>query len=332
MGLSITALLAACSGGGGDGDDDGGDDDDGGSIGAIGLALYVLAGGTSVPDIDDLFEDGDLDPGEIFIVPKDPLDAGALYQVDLTADAGGVSYAATWTFTTAVAAPAPATASVIDEVNNFRTQAGGMPSLSANAAMAQAAILHSGYQCEKDTITHNETDSGATFFVHTNFFSRISIANGGTAISNTWPGGSDVVYEIIASNDGTDAVLGLWNTVYHRLPMMRRHTTLMGEGDRGEAAVHVVNVPPVIVAIDDPDFQTIELAGDSSIAQTTAFWPADGQIGVATSFASNTESPDPVDSGNANGTPDDNLVGVPIHFVAPTTADFTAIVVTVTKL
>jgi hypothetical protein len=322
MGLTVTALLTACSG-----VSDVSDDDDD-SIGATGLALYVLAGGTSVPDVTDLHLDGRLDPGEIFILPKVALLGTTAYEVDIRVTAGSVTFEETWSFTTAAVAATPGTATVIGEINSFRTQAGALPALTANAALDEAATLHSGYQCEEAELTHDEPNTAAQFFVHDNFDSRIFIANGSAPVIAT-PG--YVVYEIIASTGGPDAVVTLWNTVYHRLPMMRRHVTLVGDGQRSDAFLLPENTPSAFV-LAGTAHHTIDFAGDVATAQTLAFWPPDGQTGVSPSFSTNLETPDPIDSGNANGTPDAGIVGPPIHVILPTTSDITAITVTVKEL
>jgi hypothetical protein len=329
---SLLVAISGCFGGGGGGDSS---NDSGSGVEAGSVPLYVLIGGSSKPTgvgSSVFLDNGNarLDPGELFILPRNPLEDGATYRVSVEATVGGTNFDHTWHFTT-TATPSPATGSVRAELNNFRAQAGS-PAVAAHAALTEAATLHAGYQCEVDAITHGEADNSAEFFVHNDFFSRISIANGGTANSDSWPGGSDIVYETIATNGDEEAVMLLWNTVYHRLPMMRRHTTLVGSGDRSDAFAHARNSPQVIAANDIFDFMTLDYCADSSIAQIAGHWPSDDMTGAPNEFDSDDESPDPVDSGNANGTPDDDAVGTPIHVVVPSTGDFTFLTVSVRKL
>lgn len=322
--VAIGALLSGCSGGGAGIDDP---SDDEGSIGATGVPLYVLAGGTSAPDITDLYLDSaNLEKGELFIVPKDPLLASSVYSVNVTVIAGGVTFTSTpWSFTTAAGATAPATGTVLDEINTFRAQA-GVPILTVDADLTEAAVGHSGYQSEKDTLTEGEADATAAFFVANTVEARIVAARGAALAANVF------AEEVVATNSGPQAVDGLWNTVYNRLPMMRVQTLVMGRGERSDAFTDPRNTPQVFPAVAANQYETIDFLANSSIAQTASFWPANGQIGVPTSFDSDAETPDPIDNGNANGTPDDGLVGVPIHIVFPTSANFTSVTVTVTKI
>jgi uncharacterized protein YkwD len=320
-------LLAACGGGGDDPAAAGGG---GGtaSIGGTGLALHVLVGGTSKPAATDLYLDGRLDAGEIFVMPKAALSASTTYTISVVAStAGGEQFNHSWSFTTAAGAvTATGGATVLSELNAYRAASINLPAVTSDSGYATAATKHAGYQCETNAINHNEPDNTKLLFVNTDFWRRISIAKGGTVSSNTWGTGIDTVYEDIASTGGADAVPQLWNTVYHRVPMMRRQVSIIGNGDRAAAAA----LPGSDVAVSGTGYQTIDFGGVSGTAVMTSYWPHDGTTNVFMSFNTNQESPDPVSTTNTNGTPDATTVGPPIHILLPTTQNFTALTITVT--
>src|SRR5690606_36024687 len=107
----------------------------------------------------------------------------------------------------------------------------------------------------------------------------------------------------------TQAVVDLWNTVYHRIPMMRHDVTHLGEGDRADAEGDViyaslpeVNRPFVIgnTAIN-AQYQTINWTRANAAQSGVRFWPANGQIGLNLRFNTNSELPDPVGTNGEGG-------------------------------
>lgn len=303
--------------------------------GASPVPVYVLVGGSSVPTVADVYRDVQgVGGGEIFVMSKTPLAINTLFEFEYAVTAGGTDYTGSFRFTTSASqVMAPRAGSVLGEINLYRSDSGYLNAdlLASGVGYIIAARRHAGYQKEPNSfITHNEPDNTKVFFMNNSFASRISIAHGGTAVSNSW-GGSNTVYEIIASNGGLEAIPFLWNTVYHRVPMMRRHTRQAGNGDSADAVVDTlyVNANPKPYPIEDAGaFQTVNLGGTSSFAQTLATWPAPNQTGIGTTFNTNSELPDPMSA--ANGTPAVNAVGTPIHIILPTTANVTAISVTLT--
>jgi uncharacterized protein YkwD len=343
----VAALLAGCGGGGNTTAPAGGGAGGGGTIGSGGagspVPVYILIGGNpsaTVPAGADIFLDQEipndpvkgnrLRPGEIYIMAQGALLAGTTYTVAITANTTAETLTRTWSFTTGPdATPPNFSGTVIGELNALRGQSGAS-TLTANANYSVAAQRHAGYQCETSAISHNESNSSAQFFVNTDFFRRISIANGGTASSNSWGTLINTVYEDIATTAGVAAVDQLWNTVYHRIPMMRQEVSFIGNGDRSNAFTDSRNSPQVI-ASSGTGFQTIEFAAISSTPRTLAYWPTDNQTRIATSFNSNTESPDPFSTGNPNGAPNVGVVGPPITIIFPTSQDFTGVTVTLTQ-
>jgi uncharacterized protein YkwD len=324
-------LLAACGGGGDDAAAGGGGGGGGGgstAIGGTGLALHVLVGGTSKPTATDLYLDSRLAAGEIFVMPKAALGASTTYSVSVVAStASGEKFNHTWSFTTAAGAvTAGVGATVLSELNAYRSASVNLPAVTSDSGYATAATKHAGYQCETNAINHNEPDNTKLLYVNTDFWRRISLAKGGTASSNTWGTGIDTVFEDIASTGGADAVPQLWNTVYHRVPMMRRQVSIIGNGDRTAAAA----LPGSDVSGTGTGYQTIDFGGVSGTAVMTSYWPHDGTTNVFQSFNTDQETPDPVGLSNTNGTPTAVTVGPPIHVLLPTTEDFTALTITVT--
>ncbi len=343
----VTAVLAGCGGGGTNTTPSSGA---GGGVGGGGVGTpsgtvvpsYVLVGGSqsaTKPPGADVFLDqaipntargNRLRPGEIYIMAKGALLASTNYTVAISATTAVETFSRSWSFTTGLNSNPPNfAATVLGELNALRGQSGAS-TLSANANYSVAAQRHAGYQCETSAITHNEPTGSAQFFVNTDFFRRISVANGGTASSNTWGTLIDTVYEDIATTAGVAAVDQLWNTVYHRIPMMRQEVSFIGNGDRSNAFTDSRNSPQVIAA-SGTGFQTIEFAAVSSTPVTLAYWPTDNQTGIATDFDSDTESPDPFSTGNGNGAPNVGVVGPPITIIFPTTQDFTTVTVTLSQ-
>ena len=150
-----------------------------------------------------------------------------------------------------------------------------------------------------------------------------------------------------ATNSGSAAVVFLWNTVYHRLPMMRHDMTYFGAGSRADAesdSIYTNTMPGVAKPFTpgnpatNAQYLTIDWTRVSSALTGPKFWPANGLGGVNLAFDTNTEVPDPIgtanEGGNAawnNGTPEAGVVGVPLHVSLPTTGNITAISVTLTK-
>lgn len=352
---SLCALAALSSGGCGGGADDstagggGPGGGPGGGGGASAVPIYILIGGTAKPSVTDVYLDNDPERGtnqlvrggEIFIMAKDPLTASTHYTVTYDITAGGLNSTGSFGFTTGGSALMTArTGSVVQEINAYRGDCGyaGSDLVTVHDNLTTSAQRHAGYQAETNAISHGESDKMADFYVHSSSAARMHIANGGSAPSDpivgnvawNWPAGSNTVSETIATNTGVTAVGFLWNTVYHRIPMMRKNINVIGYGDRDSATsdalfVDAVSPPYSGAGTSSQQFLTINFGGDST-AQELGVWPKNGQTGISTTFNTDSESPDPI-GGTYNGTPADNAVGVPIHIILPTTANITAITV-----
>ncbi|MDA3962174.1 MAG: CAP domain-containing protein [Planctomycetota bacterium] len=229
---------------------------------------------------------------------------------------------------------APSVNTVVDATTSYRTEA-GLAALTAYAYLDQAATMHAGYQClEEDasgganslSITHGESNSNNPMFISDSFFERINVAFSGDPAS--WPPGVNVASEVIATSAGADAVGLWWNSVYHRLPLMRHETVRAGYGDRASARGMNPNVQAT--GGGNRDYGTMEFGGVSA-ARTVSFWPEDGSTIGFLSFNTDSEGPDPLDDvdgdSSPNAAPNRGAIGVPIHLIFPTAAKFTNLAV-----
>ena len=341
VGLSVAlAALAGCGGGGDEGGSSGGGGGGGGggsgtaTIGATGVPLVVLVGGSAKPTGSGVYLDSELDRGEIFIMPQAALALSTTYTVSVTAIAGTETFSHSWSFTTASTALPYTQANELAELNYLRTRS-GVPSVSSNPGYVTSSTKHSGYQCETSALNHYEPDSGRTFYVANLPWDRINaglIAESIAVGSSGWGVGISTVGEDVASNGGLDAVSLLWNSVYHRLPMMRTTSSIVGIADRTEAFAHALNSGPVIASTGS-GYLTINFGGNNSAAQVQSYWPHDGETNVHYAFNTNSESPDPLGTNSGtdpNSAPAFDTVGTPIHIILPTVNNFTELTITVT--
>ncbi len=222
----------------------------------------------------------------------------------------------------------------LDAANAYRSDA-LVPPLSMNGSLNRASVDHAGYQAIRNSgLTHYEStdgqptgpaDNANALFRGVGLTERIRVANGGGDIFL-----SNIYYEGISSVPGVPSIRSLWNTVYHRLPIMRHESQVFGFGDADSAkTAHPGMVPGV------SGYSTTDYAGDRStpVSITLSYWPRSGQAGIDTSFSTDSETPDPLSSANSGqspSTPDIDVAGPPIHVICPTTKNWASITVTVT--
>lgn len=216
------------------------------------------------------------------------------------------------------------------DLNGFRTQCGGtaLPSVTSHDSLIISAVRHAGWQAIDDitqagaNLDHGEPRSNP-LFSDDNMGERIRKANGGTHLSPA------SYFEDIASRAGSVAITQLWNSVYHRIPMMRHRASRVGYGDMTLARS---DYPTAGVPADDEWGNTPDGSGYATLnwqvlttpTITLSYWPANGTTNVPRVFSSNSESPDPV--------PSQNQVGCPIHLIFPETfGDYTAVNITLVK-
>ena len=206
----------------------------------------------------------------------------------------------------------------LGDLNAFRGDCDGtaLQGVASNNGLITAALRHAGWQAIDDAtqagqnLNHNEPRSNALFSAN-NFGDRIRAGNGGANIP-----GYNSYYEDIASTAGATAITQLWNTVYHRIPMMRHQAHSLGYGDMAMARADypAAGVPATDEWGNSPagnGYATMDWAGYSTPTITLSYWPGSGTTNVPHTFFSDYEAPDPV-SGR-------NQVGCPIHVILPAT-------------
>lgn len=209
------------------------------------------------------------------------------------------------------------------DLNTLRGQADGVAlgAVTSHDALIISTVRHAGWQAIDDitqpgtNLNHGEPRSNA-LFSDNSFSERIRKANGGTHLS-------PLSYnEDIASNSGAAAITALWNSVYHRLPMMRHRALRMGYGDR---ALALSDYPTAGVPSTGIGYATLNWHQLSTPSITLSYWPGDGTTDVPAIFSSDSESPDPV--------PSRNQVGCPIHVIFPeSTGSFTSVNITLKRV
>ncbi|HEX3132279.1 MAG TPA: hypothetical protein VHX44_01715, partial [Planctomycetota bacterium] len=129
------------------------------------------------------------------------------------------------------------------------------------------------------------------------------------------------------------AISLLWDSVYHRIPMMRTTTSFLGIADRSDAYADALNHAPQVITSNTAAYLTINFGGNNSAAQVQSYWPHDNETDVHYTFNTDSEHPDPLgtnSSGDPNDAPAFGTVGTPIHVIVPTTQNFTGLTITVT--
>jgi uncharacterized protein YkwD len=215
-------------------------------------------------------------------------------------DSGSVSSSAGSTFTgfsgLDAAAPVPTNNIATDGFNwiNYRRAQAGVGVLTRNSMLDRSAQAHSDYQRLNSDVTHDE-DPAKPGFTGATLEARVQAA--GYTLVRDYASG-----EIIAastSSSGFYLAEELVTAIYHRFVMFEPLFKDMGSG----AATGSSNY----------NYFTTNLGATGGYSPglpslTIVTWPVNGQTGVQTTFASNSEEPDPV--------PDADNVGYPISIHA----------------
>lgn len=178
-------------------------------------------------------------------------------------------------------------AAALAEVNLTR-QLVGLPPVTLNAALAQAAQAHAAYlQTNINGISHDETQ-GLPGFTGVNPGQR------STAAGYNYSSINEVISGGVSS--GQQAVQGLVQAIYHRFGILAPEVAEIGIGQAITSANG--NLPNLV----------IELGATASNNVTMpqgwlSTYPVNGQTGVVRDFLSDTEAPDPVASQNRVGYP-----------------------------
>lgn len=203
------------------------------------------------------------------------------------------------------AAPAPAPAPAMDAPAltgsialdgrnwiNYRRAQAGVPTVTPNAQIDNAALGHSEYLRINNLMSHDQ-EPGRQGFTGATLGDRL------TAAGYTLDRARGFAYgEVISgSSNGSGFFMTeeLITAIYHRFvifePMFREIGTGAASASRG---YHYFTA----------DFASRNGYGPGIASGTIVTWPFSGQTGVAPNFFSDTEEPDPV--------PDRNEVGYPI--------------------
>jgi uncharacterized protein YkwD len=208
-----------------------------------------------------------------------------------TGNASG-SGGTTTTTTTVAGAPALTGDIATDGLNwiNFRRSQAGVPQLTRNSLIDQAALGHSNYQKTNNVVTHVQT-AGNPGFTGAALADRLAQAG---YVFNT--NASRAYGEVISATSNTSGVYmaeELITAIYHRFVMFEPMFKELGSGAATTSAGYT--------------YFTTDFAANNGYGtgiSGVVVWPYSGQTGVATDFFSDYESPDPV--------PDLNEVGYPV--------------------
>jgi uncharacterized protein YkwD len=173
---------------------------------------------------------------------------------------------------------------------NYRRGQAGVPTLTENAQINVAALGHSEYQRDNNTMTHDQV-AGRQGFTGVTLGDRLNAA--GYTLSGGYAYG-----EIISgTTNGSGFYMAeeLVTAIYHRFVMFEPMFREIGTG--------------AATASNGFNYFTANLAsrngfGTGIARGTVATWPFNGQTQVTPNFFSDTEEPDPV--------PNQNEVGYPI--------------------
>jgi hypothetical protein len=210
-----------------------------------------------------------------------------------------------------------------ERLNAFRREA-GVPEVVALDYLDRAAIDHSGYQAIAFSLSHLELDPSNPLYRGRDPSQRVNLA--ATGDPAVWPPGVTAQYEDVASAYVRASIPLLWNTVYHRLPLMRSQVYAFGSGDA--AAARRRHGRAVLGSLhEDFGFTTLELVADGTLPRGASHWPADGQRLVELRFDTDSEFPDPLDGPGRgpNDAPAVGTCGPPLHIVVPILGDFTQV-------
>lgn len=200
------------------------------------------------------------------------------------------------------AAPAPAPAAdaptptgniALDGRNwiNYRRAQIGVPTVTQNAQIDNAALGHSEYLRINNLMSHDQ-EPGRQGFTGAKLEDRLNAAGYTLDRARGFAYG-----EVISgSSNGSGVFMSeeLITAIYHRFVIFEPMFRELGTGAASTASYHYFTA----------DFASRNGYGPGIARGSIVTWPFNGQTGVAPNFFSDTEEPDPV--------PDRNEVGYPI--------------------
>ncbi|WP_342119213.1 CAP domain-containing protein [Pseudoduganella sp. OTU4001] len=192
---------------------------------------------------------------------------------------------------TAPGAPAATGDTALDGFNwfNYRRTSIGLAALSRNTRLDTAAAGHSNYLRLNNTVSHDQV-AGNPGFTGATLQNRITAA--GYTLSNPYAFGE--VISAAGDKSGFYHAEELITAIYHRFVVLEPVFKEMGTGAATSASNYTYFTA---------DFAASGGYGPGLGRGRIATYPGDGQTMVATTFLSDTESPDPVPNQNAVGYP-----------------------------
>lgn len=157
-----------------------------------------------------------------------------------------------------------------------------------DARLNASAQAHADYMKSKNTLDHQESDSGNANYTGEWVWDRAEAAG------YAFTAGMAMAETLSYGTEPADSVDGWMNSVYHRIPFTMSEWTAVGYGQTGMYSAMTFVTPY-------PDPQDIAV-----------IYPIDGQIDVPAIFNSDEEWPDPA--------PDTSMVGPPITVTVGSTS------------
>jgi len=176
---------------------------------------------------------------------------------------------------------------------NYRRAQAGVPTVTENANINNAALGHSEYLRTNNLMSHDQVP-GRPGFTGASLGDRLKTAG------YTLPANGYAYGEIISgTTNGSGFYMAeeLVTAIYHRFVMFEPKFREIGTGAAATAASRSYHYFTA-------DFATRGGFGPGIASNAVVTWPFSGQTGVTPNFMSDTEEPDPV--------PDRNEVGYPI--------------------
>lgn len=175
---------------------------------------------------------------------------------------------------------------------NFRRAQVGMPVVTRNAMIDNAAQGHSDYQRVNNIVTHDQT-AGKQGFTGVALDNRLLQA--GYVFNRSANFAYGEVIAATTSASGVYMVEELITAIYHRFVMFEPRFKEIGTGSASNASGYV--------------YLTVNFAANNGYGPgigkgNLVTWPTNGQTGVTRNFLSDYEAPDPV--------PELNEVGYPV--------------------
>ncbi|SFC73428.1 CAP domain-containing protein [Massilia yuzhufengensis] len=203
-----------------------------------------------------------------------------------------------------LAAPALTNNIAVDGRNwiNYRRLQAGVPALTENVQINNAALGHSEYLRTNNLMSHDQV-AGKAGFTGATLQDRLNGAG------YTIPATGYAYGEVISgapNNSGFYMAEELITAIYHRFVMFEPKFRDVGTGAATSASRYNYFTA---------DFATRGGFGPGIAANAVITWPFNGQTGVTTNFMSDSESPDPVAGINEVGYP----VSVHANIDAPVT-------------